>query len=157
MAYQSGTIGNVPSDAGRDSFWTFEAVQERLVEALTLWRRAPDRERGWLHVKAYWPEMRRHHHYGDYADAEATPRALPLSRADVARMTEAAEWLAFVPERDRRLVVLALSEFAGGASQVSWSRLKRAMDIQFGVHGLRKRYSRAITGICTALNRRKSA
>src|SRR3546814_20484305 len=71
---------------GQRSGWTFEMVQERLVEAMLLWRRMPDRERGWLAVKAYWPEMRRHNHFGDYADVEASPRPLPLSLEDDARM-----------------------------------------------------------------------
>src|SRR3546814_5129850 len=78
-------------DVEGTQFWTFEAVQERLVEAMLLWRRMPDRERGWLAVKAYWPDLRRHNHFGDYADAEATPRPLPLSRAEIRRMERSEE------------------------------------------------------------------
>src|SRR3546814_532230 len=105
-------------DVEGTQFWTFEAVQERLVEAMLLWRRMPDRERGWLAVKAYWPDLRRHNHFGDYADAEATPRPLPLSRAEIRRMEEASEWLLLVNERDRALVALAVAWLAGGRSQV---------------------------------------
>src|SRR3546814_7426400 len=77
----------------------------------------PDRERGWLAVKAYWLDLRRHNHFGDYADAEATPRPLPLSRAEIRRMEEASEWLLLVNERDRALVALAVSWLAGGRSR----------------------------------------
>src|SRR3546814_357834 len=104
-------------DVEGTQFWTFEAVQERLVEAMLLWRRMPDRERGWLAVKAYWPDLRRHNHFGDYADAEATPRPLPLSRAEIRRMEEASEWLLLVNERDRALVALAVSWLAGWRSE----------------------------------------
>lgn len=150
MIGETGRIGADGSDHGR--FWTFEAVQERLIDAMLLWRRAPDRERGWLTVRAYWPEMRRHNHFGDYSDEEALPRPLPLTRAEVAEMNAVGEWLAFVPERDRRLVALAVSKLENGASQVPWLALRKAMGVTFGAHGLRKRYSRALTAIAMALN-----
>lgn len=150
---------NYPPIEGRDAVYdplaglmTFERVEEQLVEALLLWRRMPDRERGWHAIRAFWPEMRRHNHFGDYADTEATPRPLPLSRAEVAAMEAATEWMRFVPERDRRLVALALTRLANGAKQVPWMELKRAMGVEFGAHGLRKRYSRAITAIANELN-----
>lgn len=146
----------VPEVEG-SQFWTFEAVQERLVEAMLLWRRMPDRERGWLAVKAYWPDLRRHNHFGDYADAEATPRPLPLSRAEIRRMEEASEWLLLVSERDRALVALAVSWLAGGRSQVPWRRLLRPLGVTFGADGLRMRYGRAINRIAVALERGKVA
>ena len=41
----SGRVGDHPSGAGRvelgDGFWTFEAVEERMVEAMRLWWRSP--------------------------------------------------------------------------------------------------------------------
>lgn len=166
MTYDCSNAGKVdagPSSGGKVEFWTFEAVQDALIEAMLLWRRSPDRERGWLHCRAYWPEIRRVGIFqvvggeADYPEHDPQPRALPLTRAQVAAMTEAAEWLAYVPERDRRLVALAIAQLANGAAQVPWLQLKRAMGVPFGAHGLRKRYSRAITGICEALNSRNSA
>lgn len=135
--------------------WTFDLVQERLVEAMLLWRRMPDRERGWLVVRAYWPEMRRHHHFGDYADVEASPRALPLSRDEVGRMEEASAWLMLVGERDRALVALAVSWLASGRAQVPWRRLLKPLGISFGSDGLRMRYGRAIRAIAVELERRQ--
>lgn len=132
------------------SFWTFDAVQERLVEAVELWRRMPGdrpsaaaKDGPWHLIQAEW---------GDYADADAAPRRLPLSRAEYAAMMEASEWLGWVGERDRRLVVLAVSELARGAAQVPWMRLKARMGVRFGADGLRMRYSRAITAIAVRLN-----
>jgi hypothetical protein len=154
----AGRVDAEASSSGRGAFWTFEAVQDRLIEAMLLWRRAPDRERGWLHVKAYWPDIRRMPWWmtvsGEHDELEKEPqlRPLPLTRADVAAMNEAGDWLALVPERDRKLVALAVSALASGAKQVPWMELKRAMGVEFGAHGLRKRYSRALAGICTALN-----
>jgi hypothetical protein len=154
----AGRVDVGPSNDGRAPFWTFETVQERLIEAMLLWRRAPDRERGWLHVKAFWPEIRRFHWMTavggehDHPEEQPMPRALPLTRAQVAAMNEAGDWLALVPERDRKLVALAVSALASGAKQVPWMELRRAMGVEFGAHGLRKRYSRAIAAICTSLN-----
>jgi hypothetical protein len=42
------------------------------------------------------------------------PKALPLSRGDMARMVEASEWMRFVPEADRRLVIMVLVKLAKG-------------------------------------------
>lgn len=137
---------------GSEEFWTFELVQERLIEAMQLWWRMPDRERGWITVRAYWPEMRRHNHFGDYADIEVVPRALPLTRAQIARMEEATEWLGFVKERDRALVALAVTWRARGYESIHWKKLLKPLGVAHGADGLRMRYGRAITAICARLN-----
>ena len=67
-------------------------------------------------------------------------------------MNEAAEWLRFVPERDRRLVSLALAYLAVGNKRVPWMRLKAVMGVRFGADGLRMRYARAVATICQRLN-----
>jgi len=78
-----------------------------------------------------------------------------MTRADVAARDQASDWLIYVPERDRKLVVMALGQLAGGKSRVSWMALRRPMGVKIGAHGLRRRYTRAIGGIADALNRRK--
>lgn len=138
---------------GHRSGWTFELVQERLVEAMQLWWRMPDRERGWLTVRAYWPEMRRHNHFGDYADADAAPRPLPLSRAQIARMEEATEWLAFAKPDDRALIALAVMWLASGYQSVHWMKLRGPLGVTYGADGLRMRYGRAINAIAKRLER----
>lgn len=161
---QAGRVAVQASNDGRDGFLSHAEAEERLVEAMLLWRRAPDRERSWLHVKAYWPDIRRSDIIRidpggelDWPSDEHDLRPLPLSRADVAQMTEASEWMRHVPERDRRLVALAVTSLANGAKQVPWLKLKRAMGVPFGAEGLRKRYSRAIAAICNAENSQLSA
>lgn len=150
-------MGEQASNGGRDGFWTFEVVQERLVDAMRCWWRAHDRDgRFGLsgRISSLWQQsvddplalIERH------GMVTPEPRPLPLSRADIARMTEASEWLAYVPERDRVLVVAALEQLAGGRDQVPWLKLKHQLGIKFGADGLRKRYSRAITSIANALN-----
>lgn len=138
---------------GRDDLWTFDMVEERLVEAMLLWRRATDGEarfglRG--RISSIWRLALSEPAFIDIKEAALRP--LPLSRGDVARMTEASEWIAFVPERDRKLVMAALAQLAGGRSQVPWIKLKHALGIRFGAEGLRKRYSRAVTAVANALN-----
>jgi hypothetical protein len=135
--------------AGR--LWTLDRLQDRLVDTVHLWRRMPSggpspiaKDGPWHLIRAEW---------GDYADPDAAPRKLPLTRAEYAQMMEASEWLGLVPERDRRLVVLAVTELARGAAQVPWLDLRARMGVRFGADGLRKRYSRALTRICNVLNR----
>lgn len=135
-------------------FWTFEMVQERLIEALLCMRRLPDREAGWQRVRANWPDVVMHSFFGDYGDTDpdARPRPLPLTRRALAEMEEAGEWLMIVKPEDRRLVALAISCLARGDARVPWMQLRGAMGVRFGADGLRKRYGRAINAICNRLN-----
>jgi hypothetical protein len=142
--------GKLPGTEG----WTYDAVEERLVEVMALWRRAPDRERGWLHVKAMWPDGRPEvDPLVDYADRDAAPRALPLTRRDIAMMEECDGWIGrWVPERDWRLVGMALGWKASGR-RVPWRRIKHQMGIPFGEGGLTRRYERAIGAIAMGLDK----
>jgi hypothetical protein len=157
-----------------EEFWTFQLVEERLIEALRLWRRSPGEGRWPFASDAPWHLMTRrtrvaigiegglkgrelqlHMQAEDAEEAkrmEGREHSGPLNRDDIARRDEASEWLGWVGERDRRLVILALAQLAGGQRQVAWTRLKPLLGIQFGADGLRKRYSRAITGIAARLN-----
>lgn len=163
MTYQGEPAGKV---AGRpfqirkggdlEGFWTFRAVEERLVDALRCWRRASDPEARFGlggKISSLWGQVIDDTALVDRAGWETeAPRPLPLSRADMARMTEASDWLAHVPEGDRRLVVNALAKLANGHAQVPWLKLKHQLGIKFGAEGLRKRYSRSLTLIANALN-----
>lgn len=131
---------------------SFADVEARLVEAMRCAWRQPDRERGWLRLKAAWPDVLRHHHFGDQKDFDEAPTMPPLTRAEIAEMEEAFAWIDAVDAADRRLVALALTRLAAGDKQVPWSRLKRSMGIAYGVHGLRKRYNRAMHKICVRAN-----
>lgn len=133
-------------------FWTFDGVEARLVEAMEFQHRLP-RGGGWpfasdgpwhLIVKDWWD-------WGAHED-KPVPR-VPLSREQLARMEEALAWVLFVPsDDDRRLIAMAVRNLAAGRKTVPWTKLLKPMGVKHGAHGLRKRYSRAITCICNALN-----
>jgi hypothetical protein len=164
MNYADTNAGRVQAEASEPgrvkSFWTFDDVETRLAEAMRLWWQAPDRERGWQHVKAMWPEIQRHGWRvdvdGEFDERPAIeePRPLPLTRDQVAEMIEASEWLAHAPERDRKLVAIVLVYHAKGAREVPWKRIwERLGRGKPGPDGLRKRYSRAIAAIAKVLSR----
>lgn len=132
---------------------TFDDVEDRLVEAMALLWQLPDRERGWLKVRAFWPDVRRHNHFGDYGDMgdDARPPRVPLSRAQMAAMDEALGWLDHVDPDDRRLIGMVLRRKAGG-HQVEWMRLLKPMGVRHGADGLRKRYGRALAAVVKRVN-----
>lgn len=143
----------LPSEA-----WTFEMVQDRLVEAMiTCWRDV-DRERGWLRLRAMWPEISRTDP-GDHdargaleAGEQAAIRPASLTRLDVEEMTEAFRWVERLDPVDRRIVALAVAQLARGQRQVRWSRMLALVGMTRGADGLRVRYGRAIASIAAALN-----
>jgi hypothetical protein len=140
----------------RGTIWTFDAVEERLVEAMSCLWRLPDRERGWLGTAtmSLWRQVKRE--WGDYVDSSEEPRKPGLTRREVADMEEALGWLGHVPAGDsRKIVGVALRYLARGESRVPWvDVLARAGGKGSGwtTDGLRMRYSRAITMICNRLN-----
>jgi hypothetical protein len=154
----AGRVENEASKGGR--FLTFAAVELRLVGAMETWWRMPDRESGWLHVKALWPDIQRFPDRrviggeNDEQEAVTLPRRPAPTRDQIAEMVEASEWIAHAPERDRRLVAIVLALKAKGVRKVLWSRIwERLGRGRPGPDGLRKRYSRAITDIAQALSR----
>ena len=140
--------------------WTFDAVEERLVAALCSARRVPDRERSWLHVKAYWPDIREADIF-DYPGggvdgvSHIRIRPMPLSPAQVDQMEEAESWLGrFLDEGDRALVVLALGWLAAGR-RIGWTRIARIMARSGPTltrSALAQRYIKAIATVACGLN-----
>lgn len=133
-----------------DGLLTFDDVETRLVEAIHLqWRTEcgswPFASDGpWHLVKA---EL-----YGPDVDRARMPR-LPLSRSEMAALSEAMGWLALVRgDFERRLIVLAVTRLAKGDKQVPWRRLLRVMGLERGADGLRMRYARAMSSLVMALN-----
>lgn len=131
-------------------FWTFADVEGRLVEAMQFQWRTESGTWGFasdgpwhLIVRDWW----------DWAAHEERPvPRIPLSREQMARMDEASAWLAHAPERDRKLVVLAVTALAAGRKVVPWRALLKPMAMARGADGLRMRYGRAINAICVKLN-----
>lgn len=131
-------------------FWSFADVEARLVEAMQFQWRTESGTWGFasdgpwhLIVRDWW----------DWAAHEDKPvPRIPLSREQMKRMDEASGWLVLAPERDRRLVVLAVTALAAGRKVVPFRALRRLLNVKTGEDALRKRYSRAVTCICAALN-----
>lgn len=141
---------------------TFREVEARLVEAMRLWRRSPGGGRWPFAGDGPWHLVRGDgsaqeewdRRYNDHRGGfQEKPRPLPLSIDEVEERDRVSEWLRFVPERDRRLVVLALVQLANGAPHPKWSRIRLQLTEEIGARGLGQRYSRAITGIVRALER----
>lgn len=134
-------------------FWTFDEVEGRLVEALRLW---------WHVSGGWWPfasdgpwhlvAVDKSWDWDSDRWADAPLPKLPLSREQIQRRDEASAWLTHAPERDRRLIVLAVTALAAGRKRVPWRKLLRPMGMRRGADGLRMRYGRAVTVICEALN-----
>ncbi len=133
---------------------TFAIVQDRLVDAVRHWWRSRDADAGFAirgRISSVWQRALSDPAFIDIKEAELRP--LPLSRGDIARMHEATDWILHVPERDRRMVILALRKLAGGTDQVPWLKVWNMVGRgRPGPDGLRMRYGRAITSICHALN-----
>ena len=143
---------------------TFDAIEARLLEAWGFLRRLPDREAGWVRVKALWPALRRHTMFGDYGDMESdAPRSLPgLTVAEVARMEEAFAWVETVDPRERKLIGMVLRRMdREGAARPAW--LDAALDWRRETgeavqpDTLRMRYGRALRSICRHVETRKPA
>jgi hypothetical protein len=142
-------------------YWSWQDVEDRLAEAMRHWWRSSDNEARFAlggRVSSIWrqyfPTRRDLAQWDMLVDMPAVePTPLPLSRGDIARMNEASEWLAHVPERDRRLVVAVLVRLASGAKTVPWLLIWKALGRgKPGPEGLRSRYSRGLTCIAHALN-----
>lgn len=154
-------LATLPVEGGTlpRSGWTFEMVEDRLVEAMITCWRGSDRETGWLRVKSNWSDALREVALGDYdarggdaSSSDVVLRPASQTRVEVAEMEEAFGWLAVVPEGDRRIVALAIGQLARGKRAVSWSAMKRKLRLTRGADGLRMRYGRAIAAIAGMKN-----
>lgn len=135
------------------AYWTFDLVQERLIEAMGLWRRSPGGGKWPFAGDAPWHLVRKELFIDHDAGREqAKARPIPLSREQIRERDEASEWIArFVPERDRLLVVLAITQLAHGRAQVRWSEIRKRLSAEISPRGLDKRYRRAIAAIAVGL------
>ncbi|GAB5481255.1 MAG: hypothetical protein Pars92KO_10120 [Parasphingorhabdus sp.] len=143
--------------------WTFDMVQDRMVEAVRTWWRTPGRvgpSKGSPFASDIPAELIvREANMGDYDErgylgtsSDVPLRPAAMTRADVDARDVASDWMAFVPESDRRLVSLALVYLARGRASVPWMQLKRDMGIAVGAGGLQRRYEKAIGSVAKALN-----
>lgn len=154
------TILHPPIDPpihGRGLSLSFAEVEERLVQAMLVYWRQPDAERGWLRLRAHWPDVSAEAgdydaRGGDLRSSDVVLRPASLTRAETAAAGEAFGWLDVVPPADRKLIGLAITALARGESRVPWLRLLRPMGMAHGSEGLRKRYGRAMRRVVIAAN-----
>lgn len=152
MRYEDEEVGRIDREAsGGGSFWTYEALQERLVEAIRCWWRMPGGGAWPFASDGPWHLIRKQWEDWDARDPKPL-KPLPLRRAEMRAMEEATEWLTMVPEADRRIVVLGLVELAKGAKRIPWARLLRPMGMTRGAGGLARRYERALAVLAMRLN-----
>lgn len=136
---------------------SFDDVETRLVEAMRICWRLPDRERGWLRLRAYWPDVSAEAgdydaRGGDHRSSDVAIRPASLTRAEHAAMEEALGWLDMVKANDRKLIGLAITALARGESRIPWRELLAPMGLKLGADGLRMRYGRALSNIVARLN-----
>ena len=147
-----------PSGTLPDDIWTFETVEQWLIEALLVLHRLPDREAGWRKVQtmSLWRQVQRE--WGDYVDSDDAPRGPGVTRRELAEMEEALGWLAWVAAGDtRRIVGMGLHQkLINYGAAISWTVMRKRFvargDKGWTTDGLRKRYGRAIGTICERLN-----
>ncbi len=140
--------------------WTWMEVRDALVDAAAFWRRSPGGGTSPFANDGPWQLMERESRRGDWdargvdgTSSDVPLRPLPLSPEQVGRRDAASEWLALIEEpADRRIVVIAVGYLASGRARVPWRRIKRRLGVPLGEGGLQRRYERAITEICEALN-----
>lgn len=152
MRYEESNAGRVDREASGDgSFWTFEGVEERLVETVRCWWRMPGGGHWPFATDGPW-HLIKSELYGPDVDRDAPLRPLPLRRAEIAAMEEATEWMTWVAEDKRRILVLGIGQLARGRRQVRWGEIKRTLGIALGSGGLEWRYSQAVALIANVLN-----
>jgi hypothetical protein len=158
MRYEETNAGRIVEQAsGGGSFYTWDEVQARLVEAVETWWRMPDPDARFGlsgRISSIWRQFIRDRELRALVDAETEePRRPRPSRADIGRMQEASDWIAHVGERDRPLLIMSITCLAAGDKRVPWEKLwKHFGRGRPGPDGLRKRYDGAITAIANCLN-----
>lgn len=136
--------------------WTFQLVEERLVEAWGFLCRMPDREAAHLRVSvmSIWQQIVRQ--WGDAApDAFSKRPRLGLRSHEVDRMDEALAWVELLRPHDRQLVGRVLPWLARGAVDIPWRKIKAEMGWIGSPDALRMRYGRAINKIAVKLSNGK--
>jgi hypothetical protein len=141
----------------RGELLSFGDVEERLVEAMLVCWRNPDRERGWMRIRSAWPDVAGEPgdydaRGGDQTSSDVEIRPASLTRLEVAEMEEAFGWLDPIDPVDRKLIGLVITALAKGTKQVPWMKLRGRMGVTRGADGLRKRYERAVGEVCRRVN-----
>jgi hypothetical protein len=144
----------VSGEAGDEAmFWTYDAVEERLVETVRCWWRMPGGG-GWPFASdGPWHLIRKEWEDWDARDPKPL-RRMPLSRAEMRDMAEATEWLTWIgDDGQRRALVGGLLDRAKGRKRIGWEALRERLgEPELTGAAIQYRYSRAVTFIANVLN-----
>ncbi len=141
-----------------EEWWTFEAVQERLIEAMGFLDRVSGGGRNPYASDGPWSQIVKDR-LVDYVDVDdlrergAKPRG-GLNAEEVDRMEATLDWIRFVPARGnlRRLVGAVILQLLNGGSQPRWPDVKARLRSADSPEALRKGYARSICRIAERLN-----
>lgn len=142
----------------KQDVWTPQMVEDRLVHALDVYRRLPDRERGWLNasIMSIWRQRIRERQV-DYPPEVDTSRPIMTAQASRDQLREADEALGWCDRwlnaHERKLVSLALLQVAAGYTNIRWDVVRRmaGWTKSLTTDTMRKQYSRALSKIATRL------
>jgi hypothetical protein len=148
-------------ERSKECWWSFDDVQDRLIEAMTVFSWGLRRGQRWA-TDGPWRQMRPdwsdlyapHTDEADLAHAVALKvlKGPPPERAMIGRAEATGAWLSFLSEADRRAVVAAVIQLAAGAARVDWMEAKLRAGVVYGADGVRMRYQRAVGKLAKALN-----
>lgn len=157
--------------ASHDGLWTSDAVKDRLIDAMDLWRRSPGGGRWPFASDAPWHLMTRRTRLAageakgmditrllQEDDARETAqwvgrdRPRPLTREEIARRDEATEWLTWIEADARKVVIAGVVQLAAGRTNIDWRRVKVAIGTEIGNKGVYRRFTTAIAAIAARLN-----
>jgi hypothetical protein len=147
----------------------WKEVEAELVEAVKLQRRMPRdafepssfaTDGPWQHltraVRAEaggmaWMELWRLLQDAAAREHRNVMRTVPLTAEQVTWMEKRIEWLLIVPDRDRRLVWMALWQQACGHETIRWTWIAADLPVEISRKGMYRRYVRALQGLAKAL------
>lgn len=147
-------------DASAGTWWTFAAVEERLIEAIGFLDRLPERSlRRSVAGDGPWGQIVRDR-LVDWVDMEELAEARgrdrsALTTVEVDRMNETLEWVTrHVPARGelRRLVGMVTTIAAREGGRTDWLEVRRRGSFKQSKDALRMLYSRSVGRIAERLN-----
>lgn len=133
--------------------WTPVLVEERLIEAILVFAREPDRERGWLHVGSNMPDyVYSKEDWGNWTLA-APPRQTPSDAVEVDRAEATLGWLS-IPSMGQRLVMRpVLIAKSLGKKRIPWDEIRKTTGWgKTSKYLLKSQYRQGIQAIVKDLN-----
>lgn len=155
---RSGSFVEKTEGCGPD--WTFDLVQERLIEAYGVLRRLPDPDAKNLRVKtmSLWDQVSvtagmnaaEQAEYRLYRAGDP-PRAPGVSRGEHDRMEEALSWLLWIKPDIRPIVHIAIEQLWRGNARIDWTATGADPRVSGSFDRARMAYRRSVTAIARKL------